>query len=82
MASSRKDSSNGAITSSNWFAEVLLQLMQENKVSVATLAERVDRSPALIKAVLDGSHVPSILLAERLLQSLGHDLEVMGKKNG
>lgn len=77
MALNRKGKS-----ATNWFAEVLYSLMQENKVSVIALAERVDRSEALIHAVLDGSHVPSILLAERLVQALGHDIEIMVKKNG
>ncbi len=77
MASNRK----GKATS-NWFAEVLIALMQENKVSSRALAEKVDRSVALVNAVIDGSHVPSILLAEQLVQALGHDIEVMVKKDG
>lgn len=79
MASSPKSKTRPP---ANWFPAVLLSIMQEQKISSAVLAEKIDRSKALVDAVLDGTHVPSLLLAERILQALGHDLEVMAKKHG
>lgn len=70
MGSSRLDSRH-------WYSQVLKELMAEKGMTIAKLSYRVDCPDFLIAAILDGSHNPSIATAERLLNGLGYEFEVI-----
>lgn len=76
MVSSPKSEARG-----KWFRQVLHQLMYDQKVSVARLAQLCDMDEHTVDDVLKGRHSPSIYTAERMVNALGHDFEVMPRNS-
>lgn len=60
-----------------WFRSVLNSLMAERGITCKQMAEKMDRAPSLIEAVLDGTHMPSVYLAEQMLYCVGYEFEVI-----
>lgn len=75
MASNLKSERKG-----RWFRQVLHQLMHAQQVSSARLAQLCDLDVSVVNDTLNGLHVPSIDTAERMVNALGHDFEVMPRE--
>mgnify|MGYP002347911908 FL=1 len=69
---SRKTETRGV-----WFRQVLHDLMRDRQVSAERLAKLCDVDTTVVVDTLRGIHIPSIDVAERMVNALGCDFEVM-----
>lgn len=63
-----------------WFRGVLKDLMAKECMTIARLAQLCDCDSHVIEFTLSGRHIPSIDLAERMVNALGYDIEVMPRE--
>lgn len=63
-----------------WFRGVLKDLMAQRQMTIARLAQLCDVDSHVVEFTLSGRHIPSIDLAERMVNALGCEIEVMPRE--
>ena len=63
----------------HWTNRTIRELVSSANLSTTDAARRLNMAPAQLREYLNGDHLPTVVVFERILSAFGYDLEVIKK---